>query len=521
MEEKISFKPLDNLSHDIPAALVVFLVAVPLCLGIALASGAPLFSGFIAGVVGGVVAGFLSKSSLSVSGPAAGLATIVFSSIQELGSFPLFLLAVVLAGIIQVILGFLRAGTIGHFFPVSVIKGMLAAIGLILILKQVPHALGYDADFEGDESFFQKDDQNTFTEILNAVDYVTPGAIVVAVVSLLILVFWTTPAIRRFAWTKYIPAPLIVVTMGIGLNLIFTNFLPDFAIQESHLVNLGGFDGLKSLGGALAFPDLGGLTDPRVYQIAVTIALVASIESLLSIEATDKLDRYRRITPLNAELKAQGAANIVSGMFGGLPVTAVIVRSSANVLAGGRTKSSAILHGFFLLAVVLAFPFALQQIPLACLAGVLLVVGYKLNTPELYRSTYRKGMDQFLPFLVTIVAILLSDLLTGIGIGVLVAVFFVLKTNFQTAMIVVHTDSQFLIKFTKDVSFLHKSSLRKAFEKIPERSSVIIDGTKSQFLDTDIIETIEDFITSAPTKSIEVEIKKTCGASSPLFRKTE
>ncbi len=521
MQEEISFKPLDNLSRDIPAALVVFLVALPLCLGIALASGAPLFSGLIAGVIGGVVAGFLSKSSLSVSGPAAGLATIVFSSIQELGSFPLFLLAVVLAGILQVILGFLRAGTIGHFFPVSVIKGMLAAIGLILILKQVPHALGYDADFEGDESFFQADNQNTFTEILRAFDYITPGAIVVSVASLLILIFWTTPSIQRFGWTKFIPAPLIVVAMGIGFNLIFKNFLPDFAIQESHLVNLGGFDGLGSLSGVLAFPDLGGLSDPRVYQIAVAIALVASIESLLSIEATDKLDPYRRITPLNAELKAQGAANILSGMIGGLPVTAVIVRSSANIMAGGRTKSSAILHGFFLLAIVLAIPFVLQQIPLACLAGILLVVGYKLNTPDLYRETYRKGIDQFLPFLVTIVAILLSDLLTGIAIGVLVAIFFVLKTNFQTAMIVVNTDSQFLIKFTKDVSFMHKATLRKVFEKIPENSMVIIDGGKSQFLDTDIIETIEDFIKSAPTKSIEVEIKKTSGASAPLFRKTE
>ncbi len=521
MHKEISFKPLDNLSHDIPAALVVFLVALPLCLGIALASGAPLFSGLIAGVVGGVVAGFLSKSPLSVSGPAAGLATIVLGSIQELGSFPLFLLAVVLAGIIQVILGFLRAGTIGHFFPVSVIKGMLAAIGLILILKQVPHALGYDADFEGDESFFQMDNQNSFTEILKAVDYITPGAIVVSIGSLLILVLWTMPFIQKFAWTKFIPAPLIVVAMGIGLNLLFTNYLPDFAIKESHLVNLGGFDGLRSLGGVITFPDLGGLADLRVYQIAVTIALVASIESLLSIEATDKLDPYRRITPLNAELKAQGAANIVSGMFGGLPVTAVIVRSSANIIAGARTKSSAILHGFFLVAVVLAFPFFLQQIPLACLAGILLVVGYKLNTPELYRSTYRKGVDQFLPFLVTIAAILLSDLLTGIAIGVLVAIFFVLKTNFQTAMIVVNTDSQFLIKFTKDVSFVHKSSLRKALEKIPEKSMVIIDGTKSQFLDADIIETIEDFMLSAPTKSIEVEIKKASGASSQLFRKTE
>jgi MFS superfamily sulfate permease-like transporter len=521
MKDRISFEPLDNLSHDIPASLVVFLVALPLCLGIALASGAPLFSGLVAGVVGGVVAGALSKSSLSVSGPAAGLATIVFSAIQELGSFPLFLLAVVIAGVIQIALGYLRAGTIGHFIPVSVIKGMLAAIGLILILKQVPHALGYDADFEGDESFFQPDQRNTFSEIGAALDYFTPGAIVVSLVSLALLFIWGRPFMTKLKWTSFLPGPLVVVIVGIALNGLFERFIPTLAIQSSHLVSLGGFHGLGSLSQVIAFPDLAGLSDPRVYQIAVTIALVASIESLLSIEATDKLDPYRRITPLNTELKAQGAANVVSGLFGGLPITAVIVRSSANVLAGGRTKASAILHGLLLMVVVIAVPAFLQMIPLACLAGVLLVVGYKLNTPSLYREMFRKGIDQYLPFLVTIVAILLSDLLTGIGIGLLVAVFFVLKTNFQTAIIVVNSDSQYLVKFTKDVSFLHKAALRKTFEIIPEKSTVIIDGSRSQFLDADIVETIEDFILSAPTKSIEVEIKKTSGASSPLFRKDE
>lgn len=521
MQEKISFKPLDNLSHDVPAALVVFLVALPLCLGIALASGAPLFSGLISGVIGGIVAGTLSKSSLSVSGPAAGLATIVFSAIQELGSFPLFLLAVLIAGVIQIILGYLRAGTIGHFFPAAVIKGMLAAIGLILILKQIPHAMGYDADFEGDESFFQADNQNTFTEILKAYDYITPGAVVISVLSLFILIVWPKPFIQRFAWTKYVPGALVVVAMGIALNALFINYIPYLAIRESHLVDLGGFSGVGSLGQVVAFPDFAGIGDMRVWRIAVTIALVASIESLLSIEATDKLDPYRRITPLNDELKAQGASNILSGVFGGLPITAVIVRSSANIIAGGRTKASAILHGVFLIVVVLALPSLLQQIPLASLAGVLLVVGYKLNTPLLYRETFRKGVDQFLPFLVTIIAILFTDLLVGITIGVLVAVFFVLKTNVQTAVIVVNTGSQFLIKFTKDVSFLHKAMLRRAFEKVPQDATVIIDGTRSQFLDADIIETIEDFIKSAPTKSITVELKKSSGAISPLFRKTE
>lgn len=506
---------------DLPASLVVFLVALPLCLGIALASGAPLFSGLIAGVVGGVVTGSLSKSTLSVSGPAAGLAAIVFSSIQELGSFPLFLLCVAIAGIIQVLMGYFRAGAIGHFFPVAVIKGMLASIGLILILKQVPHALGFDADFEGDETFFQPDSQNTFTEILRAFDYMAPGAIVISFVSILILVAWASPPVRRIRWTNFVPAPLIVVVLAVAINVLFGNYMPSMEIQPSHLVNLGGFDGFGSLGKLAVFPDFSGLADPRVYRIALTLALVASIESLLSVEATDKMDPYRRITPLNAELKAQGFSNFISGMIGGLPITSVIVRSSANVLAGGRTKASAILHGTFMFAVVVLIPVYIQMIPLASLAGVLLIVGYKLNSPSIYQDTYRKGMDQFIPFVVTIIAILLSDLLTGIAIGVLASIFFVLKTNFKTAVILVNHGHQYLLRFTKDVSFVHKSSLRTALEKVPGNSTLIIDGTKSQFLDTDIIETIEDFIKSAPARSIDVEIKKTRGATSPLFKLTD
>ena len=511
MLTKTSFKSIDNLSHDVPASLVVFLVALPLCLGIALASGAPLFSGLIAGVVGGVVAGSLSKSSLSVSGPAAGLATIVFAAITELQSFPLFLTAVIMAGVIQVLLGYLRAGTIGHFFPVAVIKGMLAAIGLILILKQIPHALGYDSDFEGDESFFQTDQENTFSEILRAMNSVTPGPIIISIVSLTILVVWTLPAIKRFSWTRYVPAPLLVVVLGILINKAFIQFAPSLAVQPTHLVNLGGFDGIGNLQQVIIFPDLNGLFDPRVFRIAVTLALVASIESLLSIEATDKMDPYRRITPLNTELKAQGVSNIVSGLFGGLPVTAVIVRSSANVMAGARTKSSAIVHGILLALIVLAIPGMLEQIPLASLAGILLVVGYKLNTPYLYHQTFRRGLDQFLPFVVTIVAILLSDLLIGIAVGFLVAVFFVLKNNIQTAVIVVNNNEQFLVKLTKDVSFIHKAQLRKAFARIPDNAYVVIDSSRSQFLDADILETIEDFVASAPSKSIAVELKHANG----------
>ncbi len=514
MEEKISFRPIDNLAHDIPASLVVFLVALPLCLGIALASGAPLLSGLVAGVVGGVVAGFLSKSPVSVCGPAAGLTTIVLASIIELGSFPLFLTCVVMAGLIQIALGYLKAGTLGHFFPVSVIKGMLAAIGLILILKQVPHAFGYDADFEGDENFFQPDGENTFTEIVYAIQHLSAGAIVVSAISLVILFVWTRLADKKVKGINYLPAPLVVVLVGILLNYFFHHFIPELEIQESHLVTLPDFNST----GLLTYPDFAGFADPRIYTIAVTLAIVASIETLLSLEAADKIDPLKRITPLNHELKVQGVSNVVSGLLGGLPITAVIVRTSANVQAGARTKTSAILHGILLAFVVLVIPGVLKKIPFACLAGILIMVGYKLTTPGLYRQMFGKGKDQFLPFIVTIGGILFTDLLMGIFAGILVSVFFVLKTNFRSAIILVNNQDQYLLKFTKDVSFVHKSTLRKALEKVPNHSTLMIDGSKSTFLDADIVETIEDYRKSAFTKNIFVEIKKTNDASNSFFK---
>ncbi|CAN5443185.1 SulP family inorganic anion transporter [soil metagenome] len=519
MEDKVSFRPIDNLAHDVPAALVVFLVALPLCLGIALASGAPLFSGLVAGVVGGIVAGFLSKSPVSVSGPAAGLTTIVLASLAELGSFPLFLSALIIAGAMQIAFGFAKAGTLGHFFPVSVIKGMLAAIGLILILKQIPHAFGYDADFEGDEQFSQADGQNTFTEIVSSIENLHVGAVIICLISLAVLIFWDRPAMKKFRGIKYFPAPLVVVVLGIILNYVFELYAPSLAVQEGQRVNLDGFNKISDLGASLNFPDLSGFTDPRVYRIALTLAVIASLETLLSIEAADKLDPFKRVSPLNHELKSQGLANMASGFLGGLPITAVIVRSSANVHAGARTKASAIIHGFLLASVVLLIPGVLKMIPLACLAGILLVVGFKLTSPEVFKEVWKKGKDQFLPFIITIVAIIFTDLLIGIFVGILVSVFFVLKTNFKSAIILVNNEQQYLLKFTKDVSFLHKSSLRNALDKIPNNSAILIDGSKSQFLDTDIIETIEDFMKSSRSRLIKVEIKKTNDALNPLFKK--
>ncbi|WP_333820289.1 SulP family inorganic anion transporter [Ohtaekwangia sp.] len=512
--------PFGNFKYDIPASVVVFLVALPLCLGIALASGAPLLSGIIAGIVGGIVIGSLSGSNLSVSGPAAGLTAIVIQAIHDLGAYQTFLLAVVIAGILQFILGLLRAGSIGHFFPSSVIKGMLSAIGLILILKQIPHALGYDKDYEGDEAFFQPDGENTFSEILSAVNYLSPGAIVVCLVTIGILILWDNPVLKKHKIFQYIPGPLVAVLTGIILNIIFQSSGTIFAIQPEHMVTLPiskNFDDFLSLFSA---PDFSQIGNPKIYITAITLALVASLESLLSIEACDKLDEFKRITPLNRELRAQGIGNFVSGLIGGLPITAVIVRSSANINSGARTKLSTILHGLMLLTAVVFIPTVLNMIPLAALAGILLMTGYKLTKPSLYREMFRKGWEQFIPFIVTIIAILITNLLVGIFIGIVVGVFFVLKSNFYEAISIVKHGDNYLLRLNYSVSFLNKSILRQTFERIPEGSNLIIDGGGSQFIDADIIETIQDFILNAPSRNIQVELKKSFSSASEFFRKS-
>jgi MFS superfamily sulfate permease-like transporter len=507
--------PFTNLKYDLPASVVVFLVALPLCLGIALASGAPMLSGIIAGVVGGIVVAFLSGSHLSVSGPAAGLTTIVLAALTDLGSFDAFLCAVIVAGVFQFILGTVRAGTIGHFFPVSVIKGMLSAIGLILILKQIPHALGYDRDFEGDESFLQADGENTFSEIINAINFLTPGAIVISVLSIALLLVWEKPLIRKNKVLQYIPGPLLVVLVGVLLNILFASSLPQLVISEEHLVSLPKADDLVN---EMVFPDFSQLLNPKIYTLAITLGLVASLESLLCIEAADRLDPFKRITPLNRELRSQGIGNIVSGLLGGLPVTAVIVRSSANINAGARTKFSAILHGILLCSAVVTIPHVLNLIPFSSLAAILIVTGFKLTKPSLFREIFRKGWDQFVPFVVTIVAILLSNLLLGIFIGIAVGIFYVLKTNFQEAISFMENDDHFLLRLNKDVSFLNKAVLRRTFERIPEGATVVIDGGNSQFIDTDIAETIEDFVLNAPGRNIQVELRKSHDASNEFFK---
>ena len=507
-----------NLKYDLPAGLVVFLVAIPLCLGIALASGAPLFSGLIAGICGGIIIGMASGSQLSVSGPAAGLTVIVLNAISTLGTFEVFLLAVMIAGLIQLILGYLRAGIIGHFFPSSVVKGMLSAIGLILILKQIPHALGDDRDYEGDDSFYQPDGENTFSEIILAVQNIDPAALIISSICLAILIIWDRKFMTNLSWTRIVPGPLVAVTLGVVLNEIFKASRPDWSLAGDHLVQLPVISTLEDLKNVVVFPDFSAIGRLDVYVVAITIAIVASLETLLSLDAVDKLDPYKRIAPQSRELKAQGLGNFVSGLIGGLPITAVIVRSSANVSSGGRTKVSAIFHGFLLVFSVLFIPNIMNLIPLSALAAVLLRVGYKLTKPSLFRDVYRKGFDQFIPYACTILAILLTDLLTGIIIGIIIGLIFVIKSNYHKSIEITEDGNNYLLKLNKDVSFLNKAILRRKMERIPENAYVIIDGTKSKYIDQDIAETIKDFEDYAKFKNITVEIKRTKGSHNALFR---
>jgi MFS superfamily sulfate permease-like transporter len=516
-ENGISFR---SYKHDIPASIVVFLVALPLCLGIALASGAPAFGGIIAGIIGGIVIGSLSGSHVSVSGPAAGLTVIVLTSIERLGGYELFLTAVVMAGLIQIILGTLRAGLIGSFFPVSVIKGMLAAIGILLILKQIPHALGYDMDYVGDVFFKQADGRNTFSEIIYALSSVQIGAIIISVVSLAILIVWDTPLLKKYIFFNMIPGSLTVVMLGIIVNEFIYSGNETLFLTNEHLVTLPVPESFGSFFNQFTTPDFSNIFHTETILVAFTLAIVGSLETLLSLDAADKLDPFRRISPPNRELLAQGFGNSLSGLIGGLPITAVIVRTTANVTAGAKNKLSAVLHGIFLLGSVIFLAEWLNKIPLASLAAVLLVVGFKLAKPSLFKDIFSKGYSQFLPFVITILAILFTDLLTGIIIGIVVGLFFVVRSNYHRSIFIARDKNNIMIRLQKDISFLNKAFLRKTFREIPSGSYVIIDGSRSPFIDNDIIETINDFIQSAENREIKVELKKRKSSSNPLFRKS-
>lgn len=491
MSSKITSQGLTfkYIKEDLPASLVVFLVALPLCLGIALASGAPLFSGIIAGIVGGIVVAFASGSSLSVSGPAAGLTVIVLNGITQLGGFDVFLVAVVIAGFLQIILGYLKAGTIGYYFPSSVIKGMLAAIGIILIIKQAPIAIGFNA-------------ANPFTYHV--------GSIIIAIISIAIILCWEIPYLKKSIFFKWVPGALIAVIVGVALNEAFKLYQPEWALNADQMVKLPVANNTNEFIRQFTLPNFSALGNYQVYVVAVTIAIIASLESLLSTEAADKLDPFKRVTPTNRELKAQGLGNLISGLIGGLPMTAVIVRTSANINAGAKTKISAILHGLFLLISVAFFAVFINHIPLACLAALLLTVGYKLAKISLFKEMYKLGWEQFMPFIVTIIAVQFSDLLKGITLGMIVAIFYILRTNYRRDYEIHHEKKAeggaTKIILSEHVTFINKGSIARKLANLQNDIHVTIDASNSHYIDLDVLEIIHDFNTSAALKNIQVEL---------------
>lgn len=499
-----------NLKSDLPASVVVFFVALPLCLGIALASGAPLFSGLIAGIIGGIVVGALSGSKIGVSGPAAGLAAIVLTAIGALGGFENFLVAVVLGGIIQLIFGILKAGVIGYYFPSSVIKGMLTGIGIIIILKQIPHFFGYDPDPEGDWAFFQVDGENTFSEIVNTVNNISPGATLVAIAGLSILLLWDKILSKKGKFFQLIQGPLVAVAVGI-IFFVLTQNSSFLAISSDHLVSVPIPEDAASFLGQFSFPNFAAITNPDVWITAFTIALVASLETLLCVEATDKLDPEKNVTPTNRELLAQGTGNIISGLIGGLPITQVIVRSSANIQSGGKSKLSTIFHGFLLLISVILIPKLLNMIPLSVLAAILFIVGYKLAKPALFVKMYKLGWKQFVPFSVTVFGIIFTDLLVGISLGLAVGIVVILLKSYQNSHFLHMEDisnGKHRIKMTlaEEVTFFNKGAILKELDSLPRDTYLELNLLKTRYLDLDIIEILDDFSVKAKERNIDIQL---------------
>jgi MFS superfamily sulfate permease-like transporter len=510
-DSEIKESALKNIRQDFPASIVVFFVALPLCLGIALASGASLFSGIIAGIVGGIVVGSLSNSALGVSGPAAGLAVIVFNSIQSLGAFDIFLVAVVIAGGLQILMGLLKGGTIAYYFPSAVIKGMLAGIGIIIFLKQIPHALGYDADFGGALSFNQGNGENTFTVLLKVLNSVSSGPLIVSIVSLFILITWDKVLADKHKVFKLVQGPVVAVIFGIIYQLITSQYFPSISIGSKHLVSVPVAGSLSEFSNLFNFPDFSHILSKEVWVISFTIAIVASLETLLCVEATDKLDPLKRTTNTNRELIAQGLGNMISGFIGGLPITQVIVRSSANIQSGGKTKLSSIMHGIFLLLIVVSIPFVLNIIPLAVLASILIIVGYKLAKPSLFKQMYRIGWKQFLPFIVTIVGIVFTDLLIGIALGVAVGLFIPLITSARNSHFL-HQEEvdnghhNVMMRLAEEVTFLNKGAILKALNNLPIGTHLTIDMSESISIDYDVLEIIVNFKNTGESKGYQVKL---------------
>lgn len=503
------FTPQDIL-RDLVSSVVVFLVALPLCLGIALASGADLFSGLLAGIVGGLVAGVISGSHTSVSGPAAGLTAIVAAQIALLGSFEAFLLSVFIAGAIQIAFGIARGGALSAFFPSSVIKGLLVAIGLILILKQIPHVFGHDTDPEGEMSFIQPDRENTFSELFTIIGgEIHVGAMVIGLLSVALLVVWDRiPLLKR----SIVPAPLIVVLLGVGLAMWFARLGQGWSIGTSHLVQIPIANTLSEFAGFLRLPDFSQFANGAIYISAITIAVVASVETLLNLEAVDKLDTAKRKSPASRELIAQGCGNMVCGLIGGLPITAVVVRGSVNVAAGARSKLSAIFHGALLLVSVVFFARYMNMIPLSALAAILLFTGFKLASPKLFKQMWSEGRYQFIPFIATVVAIILTDLLIGILIGLAISILFILNSNLRRPIrriFEAHLGGNIVhIELANQVSFLNRAALDRVLNEAESGSNLLIDASSSDYIDPDVLSLIRDFKDNvAPARNISVNLK--------------
>jgi len=505
MRRRIRYYRMIWLKHDLPAGISVFLVALPLCLGIALASGAPLYAGLLSGIIGGILVSLVSGSQLAVSGPAAGLTTLVSASIVSLGDYRIFLLAVIVAGAFQIILGALRFGAIAYYFPSAVIKGMLAAIGIILILKQIPLALGYDRPDFWRVSFIHIISSENFLQKYSTFNRATTMAtIIIAIVSLVLMFLLQQPFAKKF---KVVPAPLLVVIIGVIINIVLARLASVYSLKHSQLVNIP-----SNIFSAVSFPDLPKLfTTAEIWKDGIVIGILATLETLLCVEAIDKLDRHNRITPVNRELIAQGVGNMTCGFLGAIPMTAVVVRGAANVDAGARTRLSAFTHGLFLLSAVLLVPFLLNMIPYASLAAILLVTGFNLTKPKLYKNMWSLGWKQFIPFMITIVVILSTDLLIGVSIGLLISSFFIIRNNFKAEYKVTKTlvnqTEVYYIKLNSNVTFLNKVNLRKALDKIPEYSDLTIDGSECNFIDYDILEIISEYENKADDRDIKVHLK--------------
>jgi carbonic anhydrase len=501
-----------NLKYDLPAGIAVFLISIPLSLGIALASGAPLFSGLIAGIISGIIVAPISGSSLGISGPTAGLAVIVLLAIQDLG-FNGFLLALVVSGIFQIIMGLTKAGVIAYYFPSSVINGMLSGMGFIIVLKQIPHAIGYDRDYEGDTAFFQSDSYSSFSELVHMLEFSSPTAIMIAFISLAILILWEQPFMKNYRFFQLFQGVLIAIIVGVLINQGLQSFYPELALSGSHLVMIPVIQNTSDLLSQLHYPDFSQFGNPAVYMTALTLAVVASLKTLLSLEAVDKMDPYKRVTSANRELIAQGIGNACSGLLGGLPLAQVIVRSSIGIQSGAKTKATGIICGLLLLFAVINIPTMLNKIPLASLASVLLIVGYKLIRPKSFKIMYKAGMYHFIPFCITILGMVFTDLLIGLGIGLITALFSILLENYKSAFYFneSHIGNKTILRLSEHVSFLNKANIQQTLEQLPNHSEVIIDATRSKYIDYDVFEIIQNFKVEAQRKKIKLTIENLRG----------